>query len=509
MKQNTKDVTQVDIPVKMRKKRRLCTQIALLVIGVTLVIIGITIFIQFEAIYEAILKNALNFSPDSKAFTVWRKNDPPLDVDFYLFNWTNTQDFKNTSIKPKFQQLGPFRYKEVKEKVNITWHNNNNTISYRHRKSLFYYPGEDETKLEQIINTINAVPLVVSHQYPEMNFFTRRMISMTLSSVSNLFVTTTVRKMLFDGYEEGLLDLLHRIPFMSVKDKFGLYYGRNGTVGIDGVYSMYTKNDEKFGNIMTWNYKNKTNFYEGDCNNVTGSAGEFYPLNRKMDFIVLYSPELCRYAVLEYEKNVTIKGVKGYKYTAKNIFDNGTTRPENKCFCKNGCLPSGVLDVSACRENSPMYLSMPHFYNADSYYIDNIEGLNPDADKHEFYIIMEPKSGIAMEVAARMQLNMLLKPVESLRLYEDVPRMFVPVFFFDQKINLSDELAGNLRMIQNLPEYANYFVLIISSLGIVLILWAACAMFCCCKNAIAEEKEKQDTVEEIPLKGKKSISSRS
>lgn len=86
---------------------------------------------------------------------------------------------------------------------------------------------------------------------------------------------------------------------------------------------MSTKNDQNFGKIVTWNFKNHTDFYTGECNAVKGSAGEFYPINRKRDKLVLYSSELCKYAVLEYVKDVTIKGVHGYKFTAKNIFDNG------------------------------------------------------------------------------------------------------------------------------------------------------------------------------------------
>lgn len=94
---------------------------------------------------------------------------------------------------------------------------------------------------------------------------------------------------------------------------------------------MYTKTDGNFGKIASWNYRNQSDFFEGDCNEVKGSAGEFYPINRKRDYLELFSPELCKMGKLEYEKDVDIKGVLGYKYTAKDIFDNGeckTQRPK-------------------------------------------------------------------------------------------------------------------------------------------------------------------------------------
>lgn len=155
---------------------------------------------------------------------------------------------------------------------------------------------------------------------------------------------------------------------------------------------MSTANDQNFGKLLEWNYSNRTEFYEGNCAKINGSAGEFYPINRGKDTISVYSAELCKNAVLEYEKEVEIKGVKGYKYSAMSLFDNGTLKPENQCFCGGECLPSGVLNVSSCRENSPSFLSLPHFYDADTYYTDSLEGLHPQKDKHEFYITLEPVS---------------------------------------------------------------------------------------------------------------------
>lgn len=97
---------------------------------------------------------------------------------------------------------------------------------------------------------------------------------------------------------------------------------RNNTIE-RGISSMTYANDENFGKIVSWNYKNRTNFFEGHCGDIKGSAGEFYPLNVKRDKLVFYSSELCKYAVLEYEKDVVIKGVRGYKFSAENLFDNG------------------------------------------------------------------------------------------------------------------------------------------------------------------------------------------
>ncbi|KAJ8920037.1 hypothetical protein NQ315_011687 [Exocentrus adspersus] len=171
------------------------------------------------------------------------------------------------------------------------------------------------------------------------------------------------------------------------------------------------------------------------------------------------------------------------------------------------CIPSGVFNVSACRDDSPTFLSFPHFYGADPYYGQLIDGMTPDKSKHEFYITIQPRSGIVMNIEAGMQVNMLLQPVKYINLYENVPKIYVPLFYFVQKVNLTDELAADLRLIQNLPEYSHYTVLISIALGVICVLWTFCSCFCC--SAAKGELKIGDKVqmnthqyEEVPMSEK-------
>lgn len=74
------------------------------------------------------------------------------------------------------------------------------------------------------------------------------------------------------------------------------------------------------------------------------------------------------------------------------MLDLGTINPANACYCNGECLPSGVLNVTACKVGAPVFLSFPHFYNADPYYVNAVEGMNPTKEEHELYITVEPVS---------------------------------------------------------------------------------------------------------------------
>lgn len=92
---------------------------------------------------------------------------------------------------------------------------------------------------------------------------------------------------------------------------------------------------------------------------------------------------------------MTVSGVAGYRYRmSKNIVDNGTSDPGTLCKGEENGLPQGVLNLTACRPGAPAFISSPHFFHADPYYVSQVAGLQPEADKHQFYITLEPVSKI-------------------------------------------------------------------------------------------------------------------
>ena len=95
-----------------------------------------------------------------------------------------------------------------------------------------------------------------------------------------------------------------------------------------------------------------------------------------------------------YEEDYVYRGLKTLLFGGtKKTVDNGTTVDENKCYCDlEFCPPSGVLDISKCQYGAPVFMSFPHFYQADPDYLTSVEGMKPDRDKHRFYIAVEPVS---------------------------------------------------------------------------------------------------------------------
>ena len=65
--------------------------------------------------------------------------------------------------------------------------------------------------------------------------------------------------------------------------------------------------------------------------------------------------------------------------------------------------------MSACQGGAPMLLSWPHFYNGDPKLLDQVEGLLPDKEKHQFAIDILPQLGVGLRAAIRLQINIFME----------------------------------------------------------------------------------------------------
>lgn len=105
-------------------------------------------------------------STKSPAYPDWKVSPLPLNFDVYLFNWTNPEDFYvGSGKKPRFEELGPYRFREKPDKVDIVWHENNNTVSYRKYAAFYFDEANSKGKLTDRVTSVNTVAHVSAYCY--------------------------------------------------------------------------------------------------------------------------------------------------------------------------------------------------------------------------------------------------------------------------------------------------------------------------------------------------------
>lgn len=147
-------------------------------------------------------------SEKSPAYEGWKVSPLPLNFDVYLFNWTNPEDFYiGSTKKPHFEQLGPYRFREVPDKVDIQWHTNF-SVSFR-KKSVFYFDQEGSRgSLDDKITTVDTVAHAAALRLKDKSNFEKFFLNRGLSAYKKtFFITKSAKEWLFAGYQDPLVTI--------------------------------------------------------------------------------------------------------------------------------------------------------------------------------------------------------------------------------------------------------------------------------------------------------------
>ncbi|XP_035712600.1 lysosome membrane protein 2 [Folsomia candida] len=418
----------------------------------------------------------------SETFNRWRDVPVPIFVKFHLFNVTNPKQVL-IGEKAILQEVGPFTFRQKRQKVDIKIHKRNDTISYRQTLTYFYQPELSTGSLQDVITVINIPFLGMVHRAAKQSAFSRSMMLEFLAD-EQVFVQKTIDEMLFKGYYVDFMEDFAK--FIGYKllpnDTFGLYYGKNGSD--QGVFEVYSgiKDTSKFGVIASWNGSPEMPWWEPDsCKKISGTDGAIFPpfvtTDRKLN---MFSSDLCRSLRLIYEKESEVGGVPSYKFIVDpEVLEDPVFNRDNMCYCTQpgsrfeNCPKQGAYQINACRKETPLLVSLPHFLDGSSEYLNKTEGLHPDRSLHETFIELEPTSGLLLKAAKRIQVNMELRPFKFIKQFKKVPSMLFPLVWVDESAMMSEDGRGRLKAKLIAPQtYSNYGAWGGVALGLLIIVIA-------------------------------------
>lgn len=91
----------------------------------------------------------------------WKKSPFPLYMEIYLFNWTNYENAANWETeKPNFEELGPYVFEEIHERVDIDYFDKDRELEFNQTKTWWFNPGLSKGSLSDLVTTINPVAAV-------------------------------------------------------------------------------------------------------------------------------------------------------------------------------------------------------------------------------------------------------------------------------------------------------------------------------------------------------------
>ncbi|KAH8413279.1 hypothetical protein KR009_009554 [Drosophila setifemur] len=449
--------------------------------GLLLATCSIFSLVYVDRIERWLLEYFMVLRPGSFIADLWKTPSMDIDVDLYLFNWTNAEKLNDPTVKPRFEEVGPYHFSERMQKLNVVWNDQNSTVSYMRKSRFDFVPELSAGRPSDLLVQPNLIIVGLYQKMQRWSPLLRSLIVAVLNvSGKEATIVRPARELLFDGFDTPMIKMSKFVPPSIVPDidfpydKIAYAYPRNSSMEIYGHHNVYTGQDDfnKLGQIARWRYNNVTES-SPSCK-LKGSTGEFHriPLVKGRP-ISYFLPDICRELQVDYFGTTVFEGVDAfvYKGTARNMA-NGTENPDSRCHCQDNCeeVRSGLLNVSSCWYGAPVFASYPHFYQADPYYLDQVEGMKPDKDRHEMVIVLEPKTGMLLEIKARLMANLLVEP-KTQSLYRKARRTFFPLVWADYHVRITEDLLGYVKLMPIFRWVGKICGLAGVILGVLMVFW--------------------------------------
>ncbi|XP_029472336.1 platelet glycoprotein 4 [Rhinatrema bivittatum] len=450
--------------------------------GLLAILGGILIPIGNMIIEDKIKKDAV-IENGTIAYENWVTAASPVYRQFWLFDVSNSLEVITQGAKPKLTQKGPYTYRvRYLSKENITMEESH-TVSYVQPNSAVFQPDMSIGSESDIVTTLNLAVAAAPSLFPDILGIVNTMIK---RSNSSLFQNRTVKELLW-GYKDPMLSL---IEFLGIDTQTGVFYPYNGTA--DGTYTVYTGKGDLSKTAIIKYYQGSANlsYWNGYCSIINGTdAASFPPFVDKNKVLRFFTSDICRSIYAEFEGEQNLKGIPVYRFVLPaKAFASPQVNPDNQCFCtepviSRNCTEAGILDISACKEGKPIYISLPHFLHASENKKNHVHGLKPNEEEHQTYLDVEPTTGITLRFAKRLQINLMFQPTNKIDVLSKLNNTFVfPVLWLNETATIDDANAELFKATVTTPMNILMIVqVVLLCLGLVAFL--ACSITLCIRGS--------------------------
>ncbi len=196
------------------------------------------------------------------------------------------------------------------------------------------------------------------------------------------------------------------------------------------------------------------------ANRVGGSDGVFFAdaIDNNTNSLAYFKLVMQTVVQLNHVENGVswYDGIAVVEYAqSSEIFENTTIVSENKAYY-NYNTPRGLFNFSRVASGVPLYLSNPHFLDADPELVveafdhgPSCEWSRPNRSLHESVFYIHPITGIPVKSFDRYQFNMLMEPLRLGRgkhLGKQMKKVFMPLFWIESFVNLKDKERELFKM---------------------------------------------------------------
>ena len=419
-------------------------------VGLIIIIVGSSTFYGLngvEKFVEKVIAKFVELSTESPGYEEWKVPTAPSYKQFWVYNVTNPTEILNGTT-PHLKEVGPFTYQLQQPRTDVEFYNNG-TVSYRNKPLLVYKKAMSAFDSCVYVTQLN-IPLIKAQALTKSPRTFASGDSLPLAEVlSNpkIFVNLTVQELLF-GYNDSVSQSVKLFPSANAyfPDQFGLFLGLDDSASVLYLANDGSSNFKQSRLIEKWNGKNSLSWWSSSqANMINGTDGTY--MNPKVgsnQILYFFNTDLCRSVYLTYEKQTEVRGVKTLRFRmSKNVFAKASVNSNNAGFCvpTRNCFDSGVLSVSSCKNNTPIIVSQPHFYQAAEKYMNGVKSKKPSKEHDETYFDIESFHGTVFSAMKRTQINVHVKNQDVLPQMKRMKKVMFSVVCQNETVNIDEATA--------------------------------------------------------------------
>jgi len=329
---------------------------------------------------------------------------------FYFFNITNLHEVRENGAKPILKELGPYTYRTVDQKYDISFHWNG-SLTYKEKTVYYREPDLTVGDFDDMVVTLNlALVGVLDRVLGQIN---SRLLEGLLSRIASridrskdgknrgLFLARTVEELLW-GYDEPILHTISR--FTSLDTEFALM--QNGTDESDKAHVSMINTGlldvEKIGQFEMWNGLREIDNWNNHSEPVHGTSGTFFePFLTGDEELYIWVSEMYRAMNLYKASEIDLHEIHMFRYRIDPRF----WESDPKYFGQYHGLINVTSNSAGGTQGPPVFFSPPHFCGSDPALRENVIGMDCNSDKRDFYIDVEPYTGISLRAAVRFMIS--------------------------------------------------------------------------------------------------------
>ena len=354
-----------------------------------------------------------------------------------------------TVVPPLWDDSNPLSLTGMDVMTNPIWfdymdYGDGNPIYETANKTLYDEFGLDSNQLDTITGWIDqSIDATINPWLPNV------CIKQISDWESDYITVRTVDEWLFTGVDELIYNVDPSMAKVGIFSSIESEWDSELAGASSSTFNTGQTNINDIGQYIKFNGESQITIWDpANPVNVSGTGGtQFAPGVTKDDILEIFIPQFLRPLEVEYQKDVTLKGIDMLRY----VFPADTFSPDNEPY-HDVFVGLANMQVSY---GANVYLGQPHFYGADPLLLDDVVISSPSQELHELYIDVEPNTGATMAAKLRMAINIKVEQTDTW--YKNIKEAIYPIFWLEQSAEVPDEIATMFKdlvyMVLDLKDY--------------------------------------------------------